>query len=196
MQITLEKNQRFGKGFQIRIQHGPMDKVYDGEELDLYTAGAYAGTLLEEINRETGSEYKTDQVVQVTEEGLTANARTDFAAARFLQDIQSGSFELSTPAACDYMTKTIDGKEEMCFTARGTVLFTYFAWADDHNMKARAALERYCQYIAAHGYQGGASKALADLDALDKDGAVAWIRRTHARHVKDDAALIQYMLGV
>lgn len=40
-----------------------------------------------------------------------------------------------------------------------------------------------------------ARKVLAELEGLDKNRAVEWIRRTYARHVHDDAALIGYLLN-
>lgn len=55
----------------------------------------------------------------------------------------------------------------------------------------RRILTRYCEYIAAHGYEGGAEAALADVDALtDKDSAVAWVCDTYSRYVTDDNALL------
>lgn len=196
MEIYLEFNQRFGTGYQIRVIHGPMNKVYDQEPLNMYEAGACAGTLLEMLNKEFGTQYEPHQVLRVTEEAMAANAKAgDFASARMLQDVKSGNYELSVPGGADYMKKEIDGEEEICFTGRGTVLLTYFSWKVDGNERARDALLRYCQYIAAHGYKGGAMTALTELDSLDEDRAVEWIRRTYARHVHDDAALIQYVMG-
>lgn len=194
MEIYLELNQKFGHGFQVHIVHGPLNKTYDEEALDMYTAGAYAGTLLEAVNKEMGTSYEPHQAIRVTKEALEDNAKTDFAAARTLQDIRSEKYELSTPGEWDCKTAVIDGKKEMVFSGRGTVLITYFSWRDDKMPKAREALERYCQYIAAHGYKGGASKALAELDRLGTDAAVEWIRKTYARHVHDDEALIAYVM--
>ena len=42
MEIRFELNQRHGRGFQIRLVHGPVNKVYDQEPMNLYQAGAYA----------------------------------------------------------------------------------------------------------------------------------------------------------
>lgn len=63
------------------------------------------------------------------------------------------------------------------------------------NGQAREGLRRYCEYICAHGRKGGATKALLDLDGLEHEEAVAWIKRTYVRHVQDDAALVRYVLG-
>lgn len=55
----------------------------------------------------------------------------------------------------------------------------------------RRILTRYCEYIAAHGYEGGAEAALAEVDALTgKDSAVAWVCDTYSRYVTDDNALL------
>lgn len=96
MEIRFELNQRHGRGFQLRLVHGPMDKLYDEEPLNMYQAGAYATTLLEMANKELGTDYKPQQVFRVPGEALEANAGTDFAAAwirrtyaRHVQDDES-----------------------------------------------------------------------------------------------------------
>lgn len=194
MEIRLELNQRHGRGFQVRLVHGPVNKVYDQEPMNLYQAGAYADKLLEELNQELGTDYKPQQVFRVPGDALEANAGTDFTAARMLQDIKSGAFELSVPAGPDVTEMVLDGKKELMLSGRGVVLFYYSAWKDDGNEKALVGLRRYCEYIAAHGYRDGATKALAELKGLDKDDAAEWIRRTYARHVHDDKALMQYVI--
>lgn len=194
MEIRFELNQRHGRGFQLRLVHGPMDKVYDDEPMNLYQAGACASTLLDELNRELGVDYKPQQVFRVPGEALEANARTDFAAARMLQDIKSGTFDLSVPAGPDVREMMVDGRKELMLSGRGVVLFYYSAWKEEGNGKALDGLRRYCEYIAAHGYRGGATKALAELKRMGKDDAAAWIRRTYARHVQDDESLMQYVI--
>lgn len=198
MEIRLETNQCHGHGFQLRVVHGPMNKVYDEEPWNLYEATAAARLLLDMVNQETGTDYKLTQVCQIPEDALATNASTDFAAARMLQDIRNGTFELSTPAAVDYQRMKIDGEEEILLTARGVVLTFFAAWRDDGNPKAYDGLRRYCQYIAAHGFKGGASKALAELEALTaEEEALDWIRRTYARYVADNGnGLMEYLLGV
>lgn len=194
MEIRFELNQRHGQGFQIRLVHGPVNKVYDEEPMNLYQAGACAAKLLDELNQELGTDYKPQQVFRVPGEALEANARTDFAAARMLQDIKSGKFDLSVPARPDMKEMMVDGKKELMLSGRGVVLFYYFAWKEGGNGKALDGLRRYCEYIAAHGCRGGAAKALSELKRMGKDDGAAWIRRTYARHVQDDESLIQYVI--
>lgn len=194
MEIFLELNQRLGTGYQIRMMHGPMDKVYDREPLTLYEAGSYAGTLLEKANKELHTHYEPHRVLRVTNEGLEANAGRDLASAKVLRDIENEQFQYSTPGGQDFKKSVIDGEEQYLMSGRGTVMVIYFCWLDDKNQLARAALKRYCEYIAAHGFKGGAMRALSELDELDKDRAVEWIRRTYARYVHDDAALIGYIM--
>lgn len=197
MEIFMELNQRYGRGFQLRVVHGPMDKTYDAEPWTMYEAGAAAGTLLEILNKSLGTRYQPHQVLRVTQEAMEVNSKAgDFAAARMLHDIKSNKFELSTPAGSDYVKTEIDGKEEIAFTGRGVILLSYFSWLDDKLPKAREAMQHYCEYIAAHGFKGGAAKALAEWDRCpNKDAAVEWIRKTYARHVRDDATLIQFVMG-
>lgn len=195
MEILLDLNRRLGTGYQIRIMHGVLDKTFDEEPLTLYEAGAYAGTLLEEVNEAFGTKYKPYQVVHTTLEGLEANAKRDLASARMLQDIKSEKYAYCTPAKEDFRKTIINGKEDYLLSGRGVVLTTYFCWTDDKNEKARSALLRYCQYIATRGFKGGATKAMQALGGLDKDRAVDWIRQTYARYVDDDATLIAFLMN-
>ena len=195
MEIRMELNERYGHGFQIRLIHGPVNKVYDEEKLSMYEAGTYANTLLEMMNEELGTSYEPQQVVRVPEDALTANASTDFAAARMLQDIRDKTFALSIPAQQDMKMMEIDGQEEAMLSARGVILLCYLTWKDDGNEKAHEAVRCYCEYIAAHGCKGGASKLLSELDGLDKDAGLEWIRRTYARNDVDNNGLIDYVMG-
>ncbi len=88
----------------------------------------------------------------------------------------------------------LDGKPEMMLSARGVVLLYLSSWKLDGNVKAHDGLRQYCEYITMHGYRGGAVKALAELDGLDKPQGIAWVKRTFARYVQDQAALMEYML--
>lgn len=194
MEIRFEINQRHGRGFQLRLVHGPVNKVYDQEPMNLYQAGACASKLLDELNQELRTDFKPQQVFCVPGEALEANAGTDFAAARMLQDIKSGTFDLSVPAGPDVKEMLVNGKKELMLSGRGVVLFYYSAWKADGNEKALDGLRRYCEYISAHGHRGGATKTLAELKSMSKDDAMAWIRRTYARHVHDDEALMQYVI--
>lgn len=197
MEIRLETNQRYGRGFQLRMIHGPFDRTFDDQPWTLYEAGAAAEGLLDAVNQEMGTAYKLTQVCAIPEDALTTNANTDFAAARMLQDIRSKRYDLSVPAGEDYKTMEIDGEEEILLTARGVVLTFYAAWKDDGNQKAHDGLRRYCEYLASHGYRGGASKALSELESLaTEEEVVEWIRRTYARYVPDSGSgLMEYLLG-
>lgn len=196
MEIFMELNQRFGRGFQLHVMHGPVDMTYDSEPWSMYDAGACVGTLLEELNKEFNTGYQPHQVLRVTQEALEVNAKNgDFAAARMLRDIKTKRYELSTPAKCDACETVVDGKDEILFSARGVVLVSYFSWKDDQLPKAHKAMRNYCEYICARGYHGGASKALRKWEGMDKDAAVEWVRKTYARHVHDDADMIQYVMG-
>lgn len=195
MEIRMELNQRYGRGFQIRFVHGPVNKVYDKDQLNLYEAGAYANMLLEATNKELGTNYTLEQVARVPEDALTANAATDFGAARMLQDIRSKTFALSIPDQQDVKMMEIDGHEETMLSARGVVLMCLSSWKLDANEKAHDVLRRYCQYISCHGFQGGASKALAELDSLGKGEDSEWLKRTFARYVEDQKSLVGYVLG-
>lgn len=95
----------------------------------------------------------------------------------------------------DVQEMMLDGKPELMLSARGMVLFHLSAWKVDGNEKAHNGLRRYCEYITMHGYQGGASEALAALDGMNKPQGIAWVKSTFARYVQDGRALIQYMMN-
>lgn len=194
MEIHLELNQRFGQGFQLRLLHGPMNKLYDNEPLTMYEAQAYAGALLDEMNRELGTGYKADQVVRVPKGALYGNAKTDFAAARVLQDIQTQKYTLSVPAGPDVLERVVDGENQPVFSGRGVILMAWIAWKEDGMPQARDAMRRYCEYISAHGYRGGASKAVVELETMETDRGARWVKQTYARHVQDSVSLLRYVL--
>ena len=95
----------------------------------------------------------------------------------------------------DVTEMVVDGNLETMLSARGLVLFHLSAWKVDGNEKAHNGLRRYCEYITMHGYQGGASAAMETLDNMDKEHGIAWIKRTFAEYVRNQSALIQYMMN-
>lgn len=94
----------------------------------------------------------------------------------------------------DIKEMMLDGNPEVMLSARGVVLFHLASWREDSNEKAHDGLRRYCEYLAMHGYPGGASAALAELDGMSKPQAIEWVKRTFARYVQDKQALIHYMM--
>lgn len=87
-----------------------------------------------------------------------------------------------------------DGKKKLVLCPLGVLAFCLNGWRTQRSQKSHDGLRRYCKYICMHGYRGGATKALAELDGLDMDGAVAWIGRTYDRYVKDGFAMLGYIL--
>jgi len=94
----------------------------------------------------------------------------------------------------DVKEMMLDGKPELMLSARGVVLFYLSAWKLDGNEKAHVGIRRYCEYITLHGCRGGAEKALTELDGMDRDEAIAWVKQTFTRYVQDQTALMKYML--
>lgn len=75
MVIRIEANRKQGRGFQIHLMDGPLDKLFDTDPLDFYSALACAGELLELLNRELGTEHKLEDVLVITGDGLEERAR-------------------------------------------------------------------------------------------------------------------------
>lgn len=195
LKTVLELNRKYGIGYQARMILDGIESVIDDEPYTLYDVAQGAVAAIEEINSQGGYNYKPHEVLQVTDEALRANKDADLASARMYRDAQSGKHELITPSGGDCREVEIDGKKEIAFTGRGTVLVTYFSWLDDHLPRAHEALRRYCEYLALHGYGGGATEIMDELDGMDKDRGTEWIKATYGKHVDDDAALIQYIMS-
>ena len=94
----------------------------------------------------------------------------------------------------DVREMMLDGKPETMLSERGVVLFYLSAWKMDSNARARNGLRLYCEYISAHGCKGGASRLLDELDGLDIEAAKAWVKRTFARYVQDQRAMVAYII--
>ena len=95
----------------------------------------------------------------------------------------------------DIQEMMVDGKPETMLSARGVVLFHLSAWKVDKNKKAHNGLRRYCEYITMHGYQGGASATLTELDSMGKESGIAWIKRTFDKYVKNQIAMLKYIMS-
>lgn len=195
MKIRIEANETCGRGFQLHLMAGPVDALFDKDPLDLHSAIICANALLEALNREQGTQFRLEEVLLIAGDGLEQRVREDINAARMLEDIQSKQFAFSTPAQEDFRETEINGEKGYVLSGRGAVLTLYFCWKDEKSQKAREGLRRYCEYICAHGRGGGAEKALLELDGLEQAEAVDWIKQTHARHIQDDASMMQYVLG-
>lgn len=194
MQIQLEFNQRLGQGFQIRMLGGPICKVYDDDPLTLLEAMACVQECVDELNKELGTTYKVEDIMVTSSAALKENARADFTAARVLQDIETRKYELSTPAGPDVLEAVMDGEKQPVVSGRGVILLAWAAWKEDSMPKARDVLRRYCEYVSARGYRGGASKAMGALCSMGFNAGASWIKRTYAQHIEDDVALMSYVL--
>lgn len=105
MEIYLEKNARFGYGYQVRVdkkradsdpkQVGSSKKVagsiLDDSPYTLYEAVRIAGKALDRINEQTGSTHELYQVLWLTQGGVEANACRDIASAKLAREIRSGA---------------------------------------------------------------------------------------------------------
>lgn len=198
MAAYLELNQKFGYGYQGRLVLGMggevTESVLDKEPYEL--ADAYAGMYgaLEDIKKREGYKYKSHELIHITDEAIQANKSRDFTTAKLAADIAEGKGKISVPYGEDYRKEMIDGKEEVLFTGRGTMLTVFFMWHDDKIEKAKEGLKRYCEYLAMQRYGGTATEIFAELEGKDKDNGVSWIKATYGKYVKNDAELIAYVL--
>lgn len=205
MNIRLELNGKFGRGYQLRLQHGPVDKVYDAEPLTLYEAGSYAQFLLESANKALGTAWELHEVLVVTEEGLRGNQRADLASARLLRDAESGSPKLTIAEPRekpDFIPMTQEeaaehGDEDGAYwvSGRGTVILGFLAWKQDNLSRAQEFMERYCELAAARGGPG-AKKIMRNLRRMSVADGVEWIKQTYPQYVRSDREPIEIMSGL
>lgn len=192
----LELNKRFGRGYQIRMQlEGLIDTVFDESPMDLQEAYSNVYYAVEELNKAEGYNYVPQDTICITEEALEANKGFDVMSAKMYKDAQSGKGKLCVPAQAVCTTEIVDGEEEMMLSAAGVVIVGFLTWRDDENLKAKGMVKRYCQYLALHGYGHNATNILTEVEGMDKEEGVNWIRATHGKYVTDDASLIRFVMS-
>ena len=194
MEIRVERNQRLGNGFQLRTNDGPMCEVYDDEPLSMEEALSCAHETVEAMNQEYGTAYKLRQVSRVSIAAPEDSTQVNSTAAHILQDIQAPKHQRSASAWPDVRETVIDGKKQSVVSGRGIMLMIWAAWKRDSLPTAKDALRRYCEYISAHGYGGSAARAMSALVSMDMNRGARWIKKTFARHIRDEVALIRYVL--
>lgn len=74
------------------------------------------------------------------------------------------------------------------------VLMALHGWRIDHKQECRGALERYCQYLAMHGYGQGSKTIWDELAALPAKQATAWVERTFEQFAPDPVTAVEYVL--
>lgn len=170
MKFQIEPNQRFGQGFQIRAIDGPASEVYDDEPLTMLEA-------LQTLDDVMGREPSRVTVHPIDPQG-----------------VPSGPEVTVFQSAPDVRKTVVDGEEQPVLSARGVILLAWAAWKKDGAEQSRGVMRRYCEYISAHGYHGGAAKAMAALEAMSFNHGAKWIKQTFARCVRDSVALMRCVL--
>lgn len=170
MKIQIEPNQRFGHGFQIRFMDGPSYEVYDDEPLTMLEA-------MEVLDEVMGREPS-----QVTVQCIGT------------QGIPSGPEVTVFQSVPDVRKTVVNGEKQPVLSARGVILLAWAAWKKGGSEQSKEVVRRYCEYISAHGYHGGAAKAMAALGAMSFNHGAKWINRTFARCVRDGAEIMRCVL--
>lgn len=170
MDIQIEPNQRFGYGFQVRFMDGPACKVYDDEPLTMLEA-------MQTLDEVMGREPNKATVHPVDPQG-----------------VPSGPEVVVFQSKPDIREATADSKKQLVISARGVILTAWAAWKKDGSEKSKDVMRRYCEYISAHGYRGGASKAMAELEAMSFNHGAKWIKQTFVQCVWDGVELIRCVL--
>lgn len=104
VKICLETNEKFGEGYQVRVEveeteEGIRSVVADWSPFTVYEATRVAGKMLQRINDETGATHKLEDVLSVAGDALELNAKRDIASAKMLQKVGNG--ERTAFKGCD-----------------------------------------------------------------------------------------------
>ena len=170
MEIRLEPNRRFGYGFQIRSTYGPFCDVYDDEPLTF----AEAMQTLDEVMGRSPSKVTAHPVDS--------------------QGVPIGPEVVMFRSAPDVRKTAVDSETRPVVSVRGVILTAWAAWKKDGSEQSKEVVRRYCEYISAHGYHGGAAKAMAALEVMSFNHGAKWINRTFARCVQDGAEIMRCVL--
>lgn len=201
MRIYLEANERKGEGYRLRAVIGPTDgaageerdRVLDDRPYTLYEAIAAAGKILDRVNTALGNEYRLYEVLIATTDAIERNAGRDIASARICRDIQDGTRRVvDIPAQPTSDLLPFDSVD--LFAGVEGIELIYSLWMMGQDEDAENAMRRYCEYIAMHGFHGGASGGMAWLKSAEEDTALDWIEDTFDRYVKDPEAMASYVL--
>ena len=92
----------------------------------------------------------------------------------------------------DYTKKMINGKEEILLTGRGIILFAFLSWRYDKMPKAKLALQKYCEYLAMHRYGKSSKDIFRELESMNSDNGVEWIKATYGMYVSNDIDVVNY----
>lgn len=90
---------------------------------------------------------------------------------------------------------TMEHNGETLVSPTGVILMALRGWRTDHKRECREALERYCQYLAMHGYGKGSKAIWNALALMDDQQAREWVESTFERYVLDPIAAVEYVLG-
>jgi len=94
------------------------------------------------------------------------------------------------------MSKNVKEKNgELYVSGAGVILVALNGWRIYRNPKCQKALERYCQYLAMHGYGKGSKEIWNTLEWMDGPQATQWIESSFERYVADKVAAVEYVLG-
>lgn len=85
---------------------------------------------------------------------------------------------------------------EVYLTGTGVIILAYVSWKVDNMPVGREEMQRYCQYLAMHGYGEGATAIMTTLEGMSVEDGTKWIRASYNRYVDDMAAAVNYVLGV
>ena len=205
MRIHIEKNKKFGVGYQARF----VEIVTDAETLknsDCSTPGKRVLLLLidskpftlAEIVAEAqkaldlyNAEHKTDlefrDIAWVDHLAIEKNAGYDPMSEKLCAAIKQDMSRITDIPDCE--------SEEISLTGLQVVELMYAQWKEDGDEIAHRFVSRYCEYIAAHGYERGAETAKAKLESFSISDGYRWLKETYAQYVDYDDEAMNFIVG-
>lgn len=215
MNIIIEKSQTTPRGYQIRYQNGPVNKVYTEEVFyDLHTAMKHAEMMLEAHNSQYNEKCTAKDCIGFDEEALEANERFDLNAKRMLKKIRKGKFDEVRPSptnakrVTDAHIKIKRGpakagepqKISINITTQGLFMtMLQVAIEKDENKgitktkkEMQSVLRGFCKLLAVRGYGKGAAEIEQEVTAMTRDELISWfdVVCNHYNVSEDDMKII------
>ncbi|MFI8709841.1 hypothetical protein ACIGHG_22945 [Bacillus sp. NPDC077411] len=164
--------------------------VYAGDKFHVFSeavtieeAGVGIHTILDSFEKEgIKKDYKTAVRFMTGEPQLNAPNVT----MRRLKKKQ-------TVVSSDNNSDFINQNGEYLLSARGVLIFSYLSMVDEQLPKAIQFMNKYYRTLAARGYGKSAAGIKKEVNRMDKDQAVNWLKQTFDKYLGNGDEVIRIM---
>ena len=189
MKAYIEKNERFGEGYQIRlvarVEDGDREdlvQVWDVQPYELHGAMRRAKKMVEIADQRFGTESDLRDVLVLDREAIKENAKRDITSARAHKMLVENEAQTMLDEGL------LDDDVEK--------VMIYLCLSMDEDDEARRIVMGFCEYVCMRGYKvGGASRAFAEVSGLPKERRAEWVSSRFEKYVNDAEDLEAYLYG-